>query len=292
LGAIFAHFNRQRAGRSRAIMANPWLPRWDDPAVRFDRGWTWPTEAEILAAKTQPTRRLPMTRQKWYPSRITDQIPWLENFRTKLPGYETPLGLPPAHVDACVASCRFVIYILSQWLAAVRTFGPAATEAVDLLLSGEGPDAVVLPVFTPPTLPTGVASVPPGALTRLFDLVALIKSSAAYTQTIGEDLGIVAPEDTADHPVPVFKLEAVQGAACQAVKISFTKYNHMGVWIESRRGTGGFEFLAIDTESPYLDERPLLAAGQPEIREYRLRYWDKGTPNGDWTDTAKITVAP
>ncbi|MBI5393701.1 MAG: hypothetical protein HZA91_00210 [Verrucomicrobia bacterium] len=233
-----------------------------------------------------------MRRQTYYPSRIADQIPWLENFRTKLPGYETPLGLPDAQVDACVASCRFSIYVLSQWLSAVRTFGPAATEAVDLLLSGEGPDAVVLPTFAAPTLPTGVASVPPGALTRLFDLVAMIKDAPAYTDTIGEDLGIIAPEDASDHPVPVFKLEAVQGAGCQSVKISFTKYSHMGVWIECRRAGGAWEFLAIDTESPYLDERALLAAGQPEIREYRLRYWDKGTPNGDWTDTAKITGAP
>jgi len=29
------------------------------------------------------------------------------------------------------------------------------------------------------------------------------------------------------------------------------------------------------------DERPLLAAGTPEVREYRMRLWDKGTPNGD-----------
>jgi hypothetical protein len=282
-------------------MANPWLPRWGDPAVRWNRGWKWPTEAEILAAKTQPTRKLPMTHQKWYPTRIAAQIPWLENFRTKLPGYETILDLPSAHVDACVASCRFVIYVLSQWLAAVRTFGPAATDAVDLLLSGTGPDAVVLPTFAAPTLPTGVASVPPGALNRLFDLVQTIKNSPAYTDAIGEDLGIVAPaaggsgispDAAPDHSVPVVRLEIVQGATQQGVRVSFVKHGHMGVWIESRRAGGAWEFLAIDTDSPYLDERALLTAGQPEVREYRVRFWDKGTPNGDWTDIAKITVAP
>ena len=45
-----------------------------------------------------------------------------------------------------------------------------------------------------------------------------------------------------------------------------------------------------DTESPYVDARPLLVAGQPETREYRMRFWDKGTPNGEWTDVAKETV--
>ena len=61
---------------------------------------------------------------------------------------------------------------------------------------------------------------------------------------------------------------------------------------ESRRGTGAWEFLAIDTESPYEDERPLLQAATPEVREYRMRFWDKGTPNGDWTDVVKVTVSP
>jgi hypothetical protein len=55
----------------------------------------------------------------------------------------------------------------------------------------------------------------------------------------------------------------------------------------SRRRRGG-----IDTESPYPDERPLLVAGQPEVREYRMRCWDKGTPNGVWTNFAKIALAP
>ena len=277
-------------------MANPWLPRWGDPAVRYGRGWTWPTAAEILAAKLQPTKKGPMSAQRYYPSRSSDQIPWLANFAAKLPGYETPLSLPPAHVDACVASCKFLIYVLETWLTEVRNFGPAATSAVDLLVSGSGPDAVALPTFTAPALPTGVASVPPGALNRLFALVQIIKNSTGYTDAIGQDLGIIAP--AANTPAgttqaaPSVKLDLVQGAANQAVKIGFVKNGHTGVWIESQRGTGAMEFLAIDTEVPYLDDRLLLVAGTPEVRKYRLRYWDKGIATGDWSATATITVGP
>ena len=36
----------------------------------------------------------------------------------------------------------------------------------------------------------------------------------------------------------------------------------------------------------------LTLPGTPEVRQYRLRYWDKGTPNGDWTEVATITVGP
>jgi hypothetical protein len=46
----------------------------------------------------------------------------------------------------------------------------------------------------------------------------------------------------------------------------------MRVYIESRHGAGAWEFIGIDTESPYMDERPLLLASTPEVREYRMRY--------------------
>ena len=280
-------------------MPNPWLPRWGDPAVRFDRGWRYPTASEILFAKTQPTLKGVMKKsQNYFPSRMAEQPEWLGNFATKLPNYETPLGLPPAYVDACVASANFLIYVLGTWLTQVRDFGPAATTATDLLISGSGPDPVVLPVFTAPALPTGVAAVPPGALNRIFDMVQLVKSSPGYTDTIGQDLGIIASGNAtpttmvADHMVPEVKFDTVRGAASEAVKIRFKKQGHGGVYIECKRGTSDWRFLAIDSESPYLDDRPLLTAATPEVRQYRLRYWDKGTPNGDWTEVATITVGP
>ena len=237
-----------------------------------------------------------MKRQNYYPSRITDQVPWLENLSLKLPGYAVSLTLPTAHVDACVASCKFLVYVLDNWLTAVRLFGPAATSAMDLLCSGSGPGPVELPEFTVPVLPTGVAAVPPGALNRMFDLVQIIKNSVGYTEAIGLDLGIIASAGPATLSVvaqaaPVVKLTAVQGATNQAVKINFHKNGHMGVWIETLTG-GAWVFLAIDTEIPYLDDRPLAVAGAPEVRKYRLRYWDKGIANGDWSDVATITVGP
>ena len=39
------------------------------------------------------------------------------------------------------------------------------------------------------------------------------------------------------------------------------------------------------------NDRPLLVPGQPEIREYKLRFWDAGQENGDWTDVASATVS-
>jgi hypothetical protein len=232
-----------------------------------------------------------MKRQTYYPSRIGDQVNWLDNYAQKLPTYGTTLGVASGDVTASVNDAKWAKYVLGSWLTAVRNFSPSTTDAVDDVLTGEGEDNVTLPTFVPPALPTGVTAAPPGALTRIFKLVGDMKRAPAYTESIGTDLGIVGPEVT-EKPVPKFTVELIQGTGCQCVQIRFSKYTHMGVYIEGRRGTGAWEFLAIDTESPYTDERPLLVAGTPEVREYRMRFWDKGTPNGDWTDVVKVTVSP
>lgn len=276
-------------------MANPWVPRWGDPAVRWNSGWKWPTAAEIAAAKIadqQTTKGKHMKKQNWYPRRIADLIAWHENFRNKVSGYTVTLGLDAAKVAGAVASSRFTVYVLSQWLVDARGFGPAATAAVDFLLTGAGGSAVVLPTFTAPALPTGVAAVPPGVETRLFDLVADIKNADAYTDIIGQDLGIIGSADSTQHSAPVISVTAVPGTPNQNAEIAFTKFGHTGVSLESKRGTQDWTFLGVDTASPYVDSRPLLVANVPEVREYRARFWDKGEPNGDLTDVVKVTVAP
>ena len=261
---------------------------WD--AGTWDSGfWDQATPSDYFHPTSKPKSK--MKRQDYYPSCIGDQVNWLDNYSVKLPLYGATLGVAPADVAASVNDAKWSNYVLGTWLSAVRAFSPSTTDAVDAVLTGAGTAAVVLPTFTAPTLPAGVSAALPGALNRIFALIAKMKLSANCTEAIGTDLGIVGAAAT-EKPLPKFSAELLQGAGCQCVRLTFSKYTHMGVYIESRRGAGAFEFLGIDTQSPYLDERPLLAPTAPEVREYRMRFWDKGTPNGDWTDVEKVTVSP
>lgn len=232
-----------------------------------------------------------MKTQRWYPSAVAEQPEWNENFYTKLPGLLATLTtVPTAHADACVASLKYMNYVIGSWRTAVRELGPAATSAIELLLFGSGPAPVALPTFTAPTLPTGVAGVPPGVLVRLFALVRIIKADPNYTEAIGRDLGIIGSEDATEHPYPDFSLTLEAGSGNQQVRIDFTKYGHQGVWIESRVNNGAWAFLAIDTLKPYTDARALAVPGQPETREYRMRWYDAGDPSGDWTPVQRTSV--
>jgi hypothetical protein len=261
---------------------------WDQS--NWDSG-LWDQPSDYFSPQPKPKSK--MKRQDYYPSRIGDQVNWLANYAAKLPIYGPTLGVAAGDVTASVNDAKYANYVLGLWLSAVRNFSPSTTDAVDDVLTGSGTTPFVLPTFTAPALPAGVSAALPGTLNRIFALIAKMKLAAAMTDAIATDLGIVgAEDDPSTHPVPKFTAEAEQGATCQCVRLKFFKYGHMGVYIESRRGTGAWEFLAIDTESPYEDERPLLVTATPEVREYRMRFWDKGTPNGDWTDVVKVTVSP
>jgi hypothetical protein len=61
--------------------------------------------------------------------------------------------------------------------------------------------------------------------------------------------------------------------------------------IESQRGAETtWTYLAFDSSSPYLDNRPPLAAGTPEQRRYGMRYRDHDVPVGLFSDTPTVTV--
>lgn len=263
---------------------------WDQGT--WDSGfWDAPPASDYFNPRKHIRKHHTMKRQDYYPSRIGDQVNWLDNYSVKLPTHGPTVEVAAGDITDSVNDAKYAKYVLGSWLSAVRAFSPSTTDAVDDVLTGEGTSAIVLPTFVAPALPTGVTAALPGALTRIFALIAKMKLNGNYTEAIGTDLGIVGSE-AAEKATPKFSATLEQGSGCECVKLTFAKYGHMGVYIESRRGTGAWEFLAIDTESPYMDERPLLTAGQPEVREYRMRFWDKGTPNGEWTDVAKVTVSP
>jgi hypothetical protein len=227
-----------------------------------------------------------MAKQYFLPRRQDALLPWCSNLKTKLPNYGSTLGFNGADLAKVVEDLDFIIYLLQQWLPAVRGFSEGATAYVKSALRGEGASAA-LPVFTPPALGT-VSVTDPGALTRVLDFIEdKIKAADGYTDAIGEDLQIIGPSEP-DNALPEAP-EASAEVRGSEVLIKFKKSGHMGVWIESQVASEeAWAYLAIDTGSPYNDARPLKVAGQPEKRRYRLCFWD-GDPTRVWSDVIEVT---
>lgn len=266
---------------------------WSDGAL-----WGPGAPPPPLFSYTQPnTQHTKMKRKFYYPNKVAEQPAWHFNYADQVLAQGEDIGLVLADLTATANDSRHVGYAIGAWLNGARDFATAATGQVEVLKYGTGVTPFDLPVFMPPAPPAGLTAVLPGALARIFRFVKMIKGAPGYTEGIGLLMGVVGselppPPPPGSGPTPRLTLSLSQTPALQEVVVRFFKDGHEGIWLESRRNGGVWEFMIISTKSPYSDARPLLVPGQAEVREYRAMFWDAGQPNGDWCDVAKITVSP
>jgi hypothetical protein len=125
-------------------------------------------------------------------------------------------------------------------------------------------------------------------LTWLFEEIARWKKAEGFTDTIGQDLGIVGAGAVVHTDPPVLGGSAV---GQNNAELDFTLYEHDGVYIESQRqGDAGFAFLGTDTASPYNDTRPVKTPGQAEWRDYRACWWDNDTASMAFGPVLRVLV--
>ena len=213
-----------------------------------------------------------MANQPYYPSREGDQSLWFTNIQSKIANYYTNLDISADRQSKLTLVLAWLIWTWHIYLPARRADAPAATSWRQQLATGAS-DATTI---TGPPLPAALT--PPagtpffGMLSWLFSEIARWKNAEGYTDTIGSDLGIIGSVAPAHTAPPTLTAGDV---AQNSVELDFNIYEHDGVWIESQRqGETGFTFLATETGSPYVDNRPVKTAGQAEWRDYRACWWD------------------
>ena len=234
-----------------------------------------------------------MKRQRFFPKARAAQVLWLRNWALKLEEHGPTLGVAALTVTDRALDARRTAHVLGEYNTTVRELGPAVSAFQQDQCYGPEAGVLALPTLTPPAVPVNAGPVKAGALNRIFALCQVIKNSGTYTEQLGLELGVLGDEDATEDPsAPEFTATAEAGAGCQCVRLIFQKGSATGVYIEEKRGTGTGAFLAVDTESPYLDQRPLLVPGQPEVRWYRMRYYGDAQPTGEWTDWKAVTVSP
>ena len=227
-----------------------------------------------------------MTTISYYPGRDGDQLDWLQNIRTKIFAYVTPLAITPAELLATQNGLDFLIFIKGMWQPAWIAYAESATAYRDQVERGDA----TLGITSPPPFPvlSGPTPVAPGALTRLFESIARWKTAPGCTATITDDLRIKGSVPGPTGNPPVLSLDVQP----DAVFLNFFKHGHLGIWIESRRqGEETWVSLGVCVRRPYRDTRAVKVPGQAEWREYRARYWNN-EPTGDWSAVVRVTVNP
>lgn len=119
-----------------------------------------------------------------------------------------------------------------------------------------------------------------------------IKAHPAYNDAIGNLLGIIGAENAVDlsNTKPSLNGSDQTGGV---VILKYLKSKSDGVNIYSQRENDpDFVFLARNTTPPFTDNRPLLAAGKPELRRYTAVYVLNDQEIGHFSDELVLTCAP
>ena len=216
-------------------------------------------------------------------------VPWLTNFGPKLTNHSNTLGLLPAEVAATQADIDYVSYLINVRLPAERQTLAATVEFKNFMKDGEAsaPLPATLPgTVAPPAYPSAIL---PGAMVRLRKLVQNIKTRPGYSETIGQDLGII----TIDASVaPVAPSLTILNNVAGNVTLGWNKAGWTGVKFQGRVPGGNWNDLGSDLYSPFVDTRPEVIPGQPEKREYRASYLDGDTVMGVSSQVVEVTVNP
>ena len=231
-----------------------------------------------------------MLTQSYFPNTEGDRVVWLTNFDTKIQIHATALALNPVELATTLTDIDFYVWVLQTWYPSIQQ--SALESTAYKLLIGYGTESHVIAVPAHAAITSPAPTPLPGVLTRLFNLIARIKIGTGYTESIGLDLGIVGSVVSSTPQTPEYTVTTERGPEIEQVSISFIKYRHDGVSIYSRRNQGDWEFLAVAMVKPWLDNRALIDPLLPEVREYRLRYWDKGDANGEYSAVQRVNVGP
>ena len=134
-----------------------------------------------------------MARKNWWPTAIADQLVLVNNFATKIASYNLALPLTAPQVALAQGLCEAFVGAVNMTELA-RTTMQAMTQWRDLVLEGE---PVGDPVPASPTFPAGGAvDYTRGTVPQFFKFRELILAAPGYTETIGQDLGLIGAEIT------------------------------------------------------------------------------------------------
>jgi hypothetical protein len=202
----------------------------------------------------------------WYPSVESQLIPFWNTFDTEANNY-APIfpTILTAPVLTQVGVDRGYVETVINFADEAKNYASEAVAYKNMILTAP----LNTPMPAPPTAPAAIV-VPAGALpsaeARLRALVAQIKAHSAYTPAIGEAMGIETKAPGLGSPT------VVATALTQSqVELDIAEQGADLVAIDARINGGAWVELVRVSNTPYIDMRPPLVAGQAEYREYRVQ---------------------
>ena len=224
------------------------------------------------------------------PTNDPNRVLWLNAFALKLANYYIKYGISNDDFNTIQKMAPFFAYwvnllvLMRDYISKVTTFKNEMANGVDA--NEENPTQPTLPVFDAPP-----ALVITGIFPFVMSIVKRIKAHKDYAVSDGQDMGIEG-EEMEDVNIndlkPALKIVLINGGY---PNLQWVKGITDGIAIYVDRGTGTWEFLAIDTVPNYTDTHALPAPGQSAVWKYKTIYRIDDNNVGKWSEDYSITVS-
>lgn len=231
-----------------------------------------------------------MAEREWYATRRADQRAMYANVLAKIRGYEGVIdGLDSARAGRIELMCQTFIAVY-DWLEQCESRLTAAYEfQKDLERGAVGEPVNAPPAFSALVLPARAFK---GFVTEFRKEIGLLKKQTGYTQSIGEDLMIVAEKGEAIAPEqrqPAFKYEVRQGfrlnvtGSMQGMRAANFYYR--------RKGQENFVFVGYLTRTPGEIHIPPAQSGTPETGEIKAVFSENNEETGQFSTNTEVTLS-
>jgi hypothetical protein len=202
---------------------------------------------------------------RYLPQSDADRMVWLNNFASKLGIHATVLEISPAELSDVQKDAVCFQYIL-QLVELYKNTLPSLVSYKNLLRNASGQKQPGPPSL--PVLPAPPPFVREGIFDRVSMLVKRIKASLHYSESIGLDLGIIAPVRAWNKAELKPLLRINLKGPLPNVKSSKGIATAMDLYADRNDGQG-FVFVGRLTRAQYLDKTPLPA--EAEFFEWKYK---------------------
>ncbi len=207
-------------------------------------------------------------KKPYLPAKESERVIWLNTFAGKIGTYSAQFGISALELAAIAAMALIYAYIIGL-IDMSKNYTKELTKFKNKLSKAPiGSVLGSLPVLTPGVAPTLTQA---GIFTFISGIVGRIKSSATYTEAIGEALGIIGEETIFISNDYIANGVAVSRTGYVANEFDKSHLDGMNIYslplgssdvaLMEKIGTASF--------SPFHDTRPLQTPGKPEKRYYQ-----------------------
>lgn len=201
----------------------------------------------------------------YLPNTDSDRAIWLNNFNNKLSGYATALNITAADVTQTGKDYSMYAYIINA-LDLLKHSQQNTTAFKNMLKHSNGQPIGNVPIS--PNLGTAPTAVPAGIFDRIRLLVQRIKNHPNYTNSIGQDLNIIAPIDSTDPNTIESVLTHKLDVGRPHLKWQKGIADAVDIYADHNDGNG-FVLVGRFMRGEYLDTTPLAAGKIADDWKYK-----------------------